>query len=737
MNTSLPSKSISAFVLTITLLGSVPALAEISFKNDIMPLLMRGGCNSGSCHGAARGKDGFKLSLFGYDAEGDYYRLVEEYLGRRVNLAAPEKSLLLEKAAGTVAHTGGEIFTPDTDYYKTLLEWLKAGVPIDADNAPEPTRLELSPSKLTFVEPGKSVQAKVIAYYSDGTQRDVSKLALYMSNNDATVTISDTAVVTANQSGSTHVFARFDRFTSGTEVVVLPKGEFVWPNIPANNYIDELIHAKLKELRILPSDLCTDEQFLRRVTIDLTGKLPTPDEYAAFMSDNATDKRSQLVNELLTRDAFGELWAAKWGEWLRIKTNTNPGQGTAMKAGWNYYHWVRERMIENQPWDKFAQALLSGNGSNLRNPPSNYYTMLPVNKLEPMKLGEDTAQIFLGLRTQCAQCHNHPFDRWTMDDYFGFTSFFTSVRRKHGTEAREYYTFVDLSAEPALHPVDNRPMPAQFLGGELADIKDKDPRKVLAGWMTSGDNKLFRRNLANRVWDHFFGRGLVHPVDDVRISNPPSNEPLMEELGRRLGEVYAYDVKRLVKDICLSRTYQLSPSTNDSNRRDDSQFSHAYLRRLRSDVFFDCISQALETNPKFRRSTADRAVAMFEGGSRDDYNRYFFETFGQASRETVCTCETKTDANLSQALHMINGGTINDAFTRSPVLVPRLMKEHDNAKDVVTAIYIRVLSRKPSEDELNKMLSYAPQATDQRSKQKYFSAVVWALVNSNEFVFNH
>lgn len=737
MKTSSITAVLLALVYATLVTGNLSAADAPSFRNDVMPIFMRGGCNSGSCHGAARGKDGFKLSLFGYDPDGDYYRLLEEYIGRRVNLAAPEKSLLLEKASGKVPHSGGRVFAVDSPYYTTLLDWISAGAPLDGEDVAEPVRLELEPKKVVFKRPGETLRGKVIAHYSDGTSRDVSSLALYMTNNEATATIDRHAKIAGHQAGGTHVFARFNRFTVGTEVVVLPEGEFDWPAPKENNYVDRLVNSKLKELRIIPAGLCSDEQFLRRVTIDITGKLPTPGEYLRFTKDTREDKRARLVEGLLARDSFGELWAAQWGEWLRLKTDTNPEKGTAMKAGWNYYQWLRESLVKNTPWDQLARQLLTGNGSNLRNPASNYYTMLPQGRLDPQKIGEDTAQIFLGLRTQCAQCHNHPFDRWTIDDYYSFTSFFTGLRRKHGTEAREYYTFVDVDAEPAKHLVDGRPMAHRFLGGDLADVKNRDPRKVLANWMTQPDNRLFRRNLANRIWAHFFARGIVHPIDDVRISNPASNEPLLEELGRRLGEDYAYDAKKLVRDICLSRTYQLSVTTSESNRRDDSRFSHAYLRRLRADVLFDCLCQALEYQHRFRRSTAERAVVMFEGGNRDNFNSYFFQTFGQAKRESVCTCETETDASLSQALHLINGRTIEETFSRAPVLIPRLMKEHKEPASVINALYVRILSRQPSDDELQRILKLKTDSADPRVQQKFFSSVAWALVNSNEFLFNH
>ena len=739
MKMSLTKSPIQIGFLFLSCLGLFATVCEagneISFKNDVMPVFMRGGCNAGDCHGAARGKDGFMLSLFGYDPEGDWFRIMEELPGRRANLSAPEQSLLLTKMAGTVNHTGGTIFKPESKYYQTVLRWLEAGAPRDGEDAPVPVRIAFEPNYVEFDRPEGRVEPTLWAHYSDGSRRDITDLAVYMSNNSSVAAIGDNAGIEAKQSGGTYVFARFDKFTTGAEVIVLPAGKFANPVQAENNYIDTLVNARLAKLRILPSDLCTDEQFLRRVTIDLTGLLPTPEEYESFMANADPDKRTHLVDDLLGRVEFGELWAAKWGEWLKIATNTNPGNGTAMKAGWNYYHWLREAMVDNLPWDRLATELVTGNGSNFRDPPSNYYTMLPVDKLDPQKLAEDTAQIFLGLRTQCAQCHNHPFDRWTMDDYYSFTSFFTGVRRKHGSEAREYYTFIDTDAEPAKHLIDGRPMPPKFLGGDLAAVKDKDARKVLADWMTDPSNALFRRNLANRIWAHFFGRGIVHPVDDVRISNPPSNEPLLEELGRRLAEDYAFDARKLVRDICLSRTYQLSPSTDESNRRDESQFSHAYLRRTRADVLFDCITQALDYQPEFRRSTAKRAVVMFEGGSRDDYNRYFFSTFGQAKRETVCTCEDVTEANLSQALHLMNGNTIDDAFSRHRNFVPGLMKQHGTTDAMIRAIYVRLLSRQPTDEERKQITGLTPDTAD--ALPKFYESVVWALLNSSEFLFNH
>ncbi len=726
------------FLLSI-LFSLTPATrsAEVSFKNDVMSVFMKSGCNAGDCHGSSRGQDGFQLSLFGYDPEGDHYRLVEEYPGRRINLAAPAKSLLLEKATGTVNHSGGELFPVDSEPYRILLRWIEQGAPRDpADTAlAQGIRFETNAHK--FSRPGGTLQSKVIATYSDGSERDVTRWCVFMTSNESVAAIDESGAITAPKAGGAHVFARFDKFTVGKEITVLPEGDFAWSEPPPANYIDELVFAKLQDMRILPADFSSDEDFLRRVSIDLTGALPTPEEYHAFVTSDAPDKRARWIEELLEREAFGEVWAARWGEWLRILTDTNPERGTAMQAGWNYYQWLREQMVENTPLDEFAYALLTGNGSNITNPSSNYYTMIPQGKVDPVRLSEDTAQIFMGIRTQCAQCHNHPFDRWTIDDYYAFQSFFMGVRRKHGSEAREYFTFVDVDAEPAKHPVDQRPMPHKFLGGEYADVADKDPRKVLASWLTEPNNTLFRENLANRIWAHFFGKGIIEPVDDVRISNPPSNAPLMAELGRRLGEVYAYDQKQLIRDICNSRTYQLAATTNPSNQYDERLFSHAELRRMRADVFFDCLTQALDYKHKFRRSSAQRALVMFEGGRRDNFNEYFFKTFGQARRESVCACEDQTEANLSQALHLINGRTIDDALQRNPTLIPGLIDEFEDHESVIEALYIRALSRKPSPEELAGILAQLPETSDRRRRQLEYNNIIWALLNSSEFSFIH
>jgi hypothetical protein len=515
----------------------------ISFKLDVMPVFMKAGCNQGSCHGAASGKDGFRLSLFGYDADGDHYRLTREINGRRLNLALPGESLLLEKATGKVPHTGGCRFKEDTELYHTLVRWLEAGAPQDPPAVAVPVAVDLYPKNAVLDGKGATQQMVVRAKYSDGSERDVTPLALFLSNNDVSATISPEGVVTGGERGEAFVMARFATFTVGAQVLVLPKGlQFTWPNVPENNYVDTLVNAKLKKLRMAPSELCTDEVFLRRAYLDILGLLPTADEYNRFMTSTAPNKREQLVDELLGRKEFAELWVMKWAELLQIRSSNQ----VSYKATLLYYNWLQDKLAHNVPMDQMVQELLAAKGGTFKNPATNYYQ----NETDTLKVAENVAQVFMGMRIQCAQCHNHPFDRWTMDDYYGFAAFFAQIGRKGTDDPREVVVFNSGGGE-VVHPVRGVPMKPKFLGGDTPDVAGKDRREVLARWLASPDNPYFATNLANIVWAHFFGVGIINEVDDVRVSNPASNPELLQELGKRFTE-YHYDFKRLVRDICMT-----------------------------------------------------------------------------------------------------------------------------------------------------------------------------------------
>jgi hypothetical protein len=693
----------------------------ISFKLDVMPVFMRAGCNQGSCHGAARGKDGFRLSLFGFDADGDHYRLTHEQSGRRVNLALPAESLLLEKATGKVPHTGGQRFKEGDEYHAAVVRWLEANAPLDPPTVATPVGVELYPRGAVLDGKGATQQMVVRARYSDGSERDVTSLALFLSNNDTSAKISPDGLVTAGDRGEAFVMARFSTFTVGTPVIVLPKGlQFNFPQVPENNYIDALVNAKLKKLRIAPSELCPDEVFLRRVYLDVIGVLPTPEEYRRFMTSTAPNKREQLVDELLGRKEFAELWVLKWAELLQIRSS----QVVSYKAMLLYYNWLQDRIARNVPTNEWVQELLAASGGTFKNPATNYYQ----NETDILKVSENVAQVFMGMRIQCAQCHNHPFDRWTMNDYYGFAAFFSQIGRKGTDDPRETVVFNSGGGEVA-HPVTRQVMAPKFLGGGTPDVAGKDRRAVLAAWLASPENPYFATNLANVVWAHFFGRGIIHEVDDVRVSNPASNAELLQELGKRF-TAYRYDFKKLVRDICTSRTYQLSTQANPSNEGDTRNFARAAVRRIKAETFLDCISQVTETKNKFPGlPLGARAVQIADGG----ISTYFLTTFGRATRETVCSCEVKLEPTLSQSLHLLNGDTTTQKIAAGNLVGQRLAAKK-TPPEIIEELYVRCLSRKPTADETAKLLAAVNAVPD---KKQALDDVFWSLLNSREFMFNH
>lgn len=693
----------------------------VSFKQDIMPIFMKAGCNSGSCHGSARGKDGFRLSLFGFDPDGDYYRLTHEQPERRLDLSIPAECLLIDKATGQVSHTGGSPIKRDEPFYATLLEWLNNGAPADASAVPTVEKLEIFPASSVLDGAEETQQLTVRARYSDGTDRDVTDLAVFLSSNDTSAAVSKSGLVTAGSRGEAFLMARFETHTVGVPFIVLPKGlEFQWQEVPANNYVDELIYNKLKLLRIQPSELCSDAEFIRRASLDICGVLPTADETRKFIADSNASKRAALVDSLLARKEFVELWVMKWSELLQIRSTL----AVSYKATLLYYTWLQDQIANNVPIDQMVRSLLSAQGGTFSNPPTNYYQ----NEQDRLKTAENVAQVFMGMRIQCTQCHNHPFDRWTMDDYYSFAAFFAQIGRKAGADPRETIVFNSGSGEMN-HLLGGRVMAPKFLGGAVPDIAGRDRRAVLAEWLTSPENPYFARNLANMVWAHFFGRGIVHEVDDVRVSNPPVNAALLDELSKRFTE-YKFDFKQLVRDICNSRTYQLSTRTNETNELDSTNFSHAALRRIRAEILLDAISQVTETKDKFAGlPLGARAVQIADGNT----GNYFLTTFGRASRETVCSCEVKMEPNLGQALHLINGESVHAKILQGAV-VTKLLEAGNSPQAVATDLYLRTLSREPTAEEWGKIEAQLAGAPEPRV---VLEDLFWALLNSQEFLFNH
>ena len=691
----------------------------ISFALDIMPVLTRTGCNTGSCHGAARGKDGFRMSLFGFDPQGDYQRITREIGVRRINLAIPDKSLMLLKSVGSVPHTGGKRMEPGSVYYNTMLAWLQAGAVNDPAAPPTCTKVEIFPPQVVLEGEGAKQRLVAVAHYSDGTMRDVSNLAAFTTNNERSAAVTAEGAVTAGVRGEAFVMARFDTHTVGTQVLALPVGLQYTPPEVTGNYIDQLVGDKLQKLRMLPSGICTDEEFLRRVTVDIVGLMPTEEEYQAYMSDTSADKRAKLVNSLLERKEFSEIWAMKWAQLLMIKSDNQ----VSYKAAFQYSSWLTNQFANNVPIDKIVRDLVASSGGVFETPATNFYQV----ERDTLKTAENVAQVFMGIRTQCAQCHNHPFDRWTMDDYYSFASFFSQIGRKTGEDYREVIVFNRAGGE-VNHPVMGKPLPPKFLGGPAPKV-EKDRREVLADWITSPDNPFFATSIANRVWAHFMGVGIVWPVDDIRVSNPASNPELFKALGSKLTE-YKFDVKQLVRDICNSQAYQRTTQTNETNAQDTRNYAFSRIRRIPAETLLDCVSEVTSTKDKFRGlPEGARAVQIADGTT----STYFLTAFGRSPRTTVCEAEASTDPSLSQALHMLNGAT-----TQGKIAQGKLVKQWLDAKlevpQVLEHIFIRSLARKPTEAEvqsLGKLVAESP------NPQAGLEDAFWVVLNSREFMFNH
>ena len=693
----------------------------VSYSRDVLPILTRAGCNAGKCHGAAAGKDGFRLSLFGFDPEGDLFRLVEEIPNRRVNLADPAGSLLITKALGEVPHTGGKKIEKGSEFHQLLVRWIAEGGKNDSAGLAKPVAIHVGPPALVLEAGAQKHRIGVTADYSDGTTRDVTHLCAFYSSNDGAATVGHSGEISPVQRGEAFILARFATLTGGSSVIVRPaNSQFRFPPVQANNYIDELVHSRLARLHIAPSELCSDAEFLRRLAIDLVGKLPEPDEITAFESDKDPQKRAKIVDRLVNRPEFQDIWIMRFAEMLQIRT----ANGTSPKGIGRYHDWLRSRVQAGASIDQVIREVLTATGGTFEKPAANYYQ----TETTPATLAENVAQVFCGMRIQCAQCHNHPFDRWTMDDYYGFTAFFAQVGYKQAADPREITIFNRGEGEIE-HPLGNKAVTPRYLGDKDLSPGNTDRRELLATWLTSRDNPFLSRNLANVIWSHFLGKGIVEPVDDVRISNPPSNPELLDALGAKLAN-YRFDVRKLAIDICNSRTYQLSGVKNQSNKLDSSNFASAAVRRVRAEVLLDCISQVTLANTKFPgRPDGSRAVELLDGRSTN----HFLTTFGRSTRETPCACEVKLEPTLSQALHLLNGenttGKINQGGR-----VKKALQAGKKPRAVADELYIACLARRPSAGEsakIDEMLSKSKNIPED------LEDLFWALLNSREFIFNH
>jgi murein DD-endopeptidase MepM/ murein hydrolase activator NlpD len=699
--------------------GSTQA-RRFNFENDIEPLLSRFGCNSSGCHGKAEGQNGFKLSVFGFDPPADYAALTKEGRGRRVFPAAPEHSLLLTKMSGGVAHGGGLRIARGSAEYETFRAWIAAGLPVGEASDPTVASVRVEPRERLLAMKGQQ-QLRVIARYSDGREADVTGHARFQSNNDGLAVVDAAGLVTAGESpGDVAVMASYMNQVDVFRALV-PRAERIesYPAQAENNFIDGLVFRKLRKLNVLPSEAANDAEFLRRVYLDIIGTLPTPVEARRFLEDKRADRRARLVDELLARPEYADYWALKWADLLRVDR-----QALGHKTAYAYYRWIRESLAANKPYDRFARELLTAEGP-LETGPAGFYKAVP----RPGDKASTWAQVFLGVRIACAECHHHPFDRWSQDDYYGMRAFFTplTVGKSGPGEMLSAGT-----GGPNKHPRTGKDIFAHALGAPMPATETLgDRRAILADWMTAADNPYFARNLANRVWAHFLGRGLVEPVDDVRATNPPTNPELLDALARHLVE-NKYDVKQLIRTITASRVYQLASKPNVTNERDEQNYSRAFFKRIDAEVLLDMVSQTTGIAEKFPGVPAgSRAIQLWDS----KVPHYFLKLFGRPIRSSACECERNQEPGVSQVLHVLNSPEIHAKLSHEGGTIARLVKKHADDGPLVEELYLTFFSRLPDEKERKIATEYL--ARDKTKRREAAEDLAWSMMNALEFVFNH
>jgi Protein of unknown function (DUF1553)/Protein of unknown function (DUF1549) len=703
--------------------------APVSFRNDVIAALNVGGCNSGACHGTPSGKNGFKLSLRGYDPASDYLQLTRDVLGRRTDRHGPT-SLVIMKALGRVSHEGGSRFPASSVPARALTAWFDEGLQDDSPSVPVVKKVEVLPGNRTLNDPGRWQQLSVNATFSNGETRDVTRLTVFSSSDPAIASVTTGGFVEFGQSGEVAILCRFLEELVPVRLTYLePKPGFKWSNPAENNYIDKHTFAKLKLLNIQPSELCSDQEFIRRAAMDLCGILPTPDETKKFLDSKDPQKRAKLVDELLERTEYADLWTLKWSDVFRSSRKTIQQKGTHV-----FQKWLHDHIDKNTPLNAIIHDVITASGSTFANPPANYYRIAK----EPTALAETTAQLFFGVRMQCAKCHNHPFERWTQDDYYSFAAFFARVKQRKdpiepgaapnapGAE----YVYSERAGE-VTQPRTQKTMQPKFMGGPIAKVAPgKDRRESLAAWMTSADNPLVPKSLVNRIWYHLLGRGIVDPVDDFRDSNPSANDELLDALAKEF-VAKGFDVKHLIRQIMNSRTYQLSAMTNDFNKDDNKYFSHAVTRLHTAETLFDALCYVTDVPEKFPGfALGTRAVQLPDG----ENNHPFLKTFGQPARELACECERESDSNLAQALQLINGPAVNDRLRNPNNRIGKLIAAKKSDTEILNELFLVSLSRTPTADESKAMLEHVTRSMD---KRKAWEDVHWALINSKEFLFRH
>ncbi|HVX16343.1 MAG TPA: DUF1549 domain-containing protein [Pirellulales bacterium] len=692
---------------------------QYNFAGDIVPLLNRFGCNSSGCHGKAEGQNGFKLSVFGFDPAADYRALAMEDRGRRVFPAAADQSLLLRKASGRAPHGGGIRIDPLSREYRIIREWIADGLRFGDAADPYVIGIALAPRE-RLLDFRATQQLRVLARYSDGREVDVTSLARFQSNNESLATVDESGLVTAAETpGQVAVMAGFmgqvDLFQA---LIPRPGPRVKIEQVVESSFIDRHVAAKLEKLNLAPSSPADDATFLRRVYLDTIGTLPTAEEARRFLADTRDDHRQRLVEELLVRPEFADFWALKWSDLLRVDRIA-----LGHKGAYSYYRWIRESLAANKPLDRFARELLTAEGPLAESPPGNFYKVVQ----KPGDMASTLSQVFLGVRISCAECHHHPYDRWSQSDYYGMVDFFAPLSRRPSAHGE---MLIAAAAAETKHPRTGEIVEAHPLGAPTTEPSTGDRRGTLAAWLTSPENPWFARNLANRVWAHFLGRGLVEPVDDMRATNPPSNPELLDALAQHLAD-HQFDLRALIRAITASRVYQLSSRPNETNERDEQNYSRALLKPLSAEVLLDAVCQTTGVDEKFAGVPEGyRAVQLWDSG----VSHYFLKLFGRPVRQTPCECERNTEASVAQVLHFLNSPRIEEKLAHESGRIKRLVAQNADASELVDELYLTFFSRFPEPEERQLGIEHVVGASDRRQAAE---DLAWSMLNSLEFVFNH
>ncbi|WP_439625730.1 DUF1549 and DUF1553 domain-containing protein [Gemmata sp.] len=717
----------------------------LNFTNQVVPIFTKLGCNSGGCHGKLAGQNGFRLSLLGFEPDLDFMTLVKEGRGRRMFPANPDASLFLTKATGRAPHGGGKKMEPDSDEYKLVRRWIGAGMPWGTEKDPTVTRITVFPEHRVMGR-GTRQQFAVYAHYTDGTVEDISRRAQYECNDTEIATVDANGLVrTLTMSGEAAVMARYQGMVAVFRATV-PLGVKTpeW-NFAAKTVVDEHTQKKWRELGLVPSDLCTDEVFIRRVFLDVTGTLPTPKQVTDFVADKDAAKRDKLVDRLLESPEYAYYFANKWADILRVKRRAE----TTRAAGTFAFHeWIREQVAADLPYSEFVRAVVTATGDERKSPPTVWYKEID----KPEQFVDDVSQVFLGQRMACANCHHHPYEKWGQDDYWGLAAFYGRVGRKNvtmpggsGDRKNDLQVVFSKATGAVTNKRTGKSADLKPLDGAALDVSaEDDPRQKLVDWMVDPKNPYFARTVANRYWAHFFGRGIVDPLDDMRITNPPSNPELLDALAKNLVD-NKYSLKALVKTICKSRTYQLSSTPNDFNKADKQAYARYYPKRLQAEVLLDALCQATDSPSRFGGLPADknaptRAIMLPD----ESFSSYFLDVNGRPQRISACECERVNEANLAAVLHMLNSDEVQGKITRSGGRADKLAAAADKRPDAekVEELFLWVLCRKPTADDLKAALAHVEQQAAKNptnpaaGKKTAYENITWALVNTKEFVFN-